>query len=128
MQKVMLIIDTTEEEYGTMLSFDTVAEAQERAAEIDGKVFDIFTLYYKGEKAAIDWKLQADHATNLRENKKAKSKGPTKGMRSGTWSALELQTLEQSVKAGISVKDIAKALNRTYNSCYLKTRVFLSRK
>ena len=99
-------------------AFDTVAEAQ-RYAEIDTTIrsFGIYTLYSHGSRESINWNLQTSTADNLREIKKVK-KAPRS---SSTWTALEIETLKQNYGLrGMSIPDIAKALNRTYNAVYSK--------
>ena len=98
--------------------FDTVKEAQEYAEERKADQAAVYTLYSHGERTGISWKVQADTGTNLRTVKQQK----TEGIRSGAWTSREVQTALDNYKAGMSITDIATALNRTYNSVYLKVR------
>jgi hypothetical protein len=118
MKNVLMITDTNDLEYGGFNEFDTVAEAQTYATSMEGKVFDIFTLYTHGEIGAIAWDLQTDTATNMRENKK--SKKSTEGMRRGAWTDTEEQTLRTNFEAGMSISELAASLKRAYNSIYTK--------
>ena len=115
---VLLVTDTTDEEWGERYLYDSVKTAQEAAANMSRvKTFDIFTLYSHGSRGDISWEPIVDHATNLRENKKVAS-----GMRKGAWTQLEVDTLIQHTEAGMSVTDMSKALRRKYNSIFTKLK------
>ena len=118
MKNVLLIIDSSESEFGSLSEFDTVAEAQAWAAKIEGKIFDIFSLYTHGEIGGITWKTQADTATNFREI--AKTKVTKEKLRRGSWTQIEVDTLVQNFHDGMTVSELAKALKRAYNSIYTK--------
>jgi len=98
--------------------FSTVKEAQEYVDRLTvGIDFHIFTLYVSGHRSSIKWNLQTDTGTNLREAKKLKQAPRS----SSTWTALEIETLKQNYGLrNMSIPDIAKALNRTYNAVYSK--------
>lgn len=116
MKSVILLVEGQKEH----LKFETVKEAQDFAArfELSSKEkFAIYTLYMQGERAQIDWKLETDTATNLRENKKKKEK-----VRKGKWSSLELEALKKAHEKGLTIKSIAEVLKRSYNSVYIKVR------
>ena len=108
MKPVILFID------GGSYDFDTVKEAQNFAVEQNADKAEIFTLYSIGERPQITWNLQTDTATNLREIKKT--------TRSGKWTTREVHTAIDNYAAGKSIRDIATALNRSYNSVYLRVR------
>ena len=97
--------------------FDTVKEAQDFSAMHNGKTFQIFTLYSSGARPPVAWKINTDHVTNERENKKVSA-----AQRGGIWTDIELKTLRENFKAGMSMVDIAAALKRSYNSVYTKVR------
>ncbi len=121
MKNVLLIIDSSESEFGSLSEFDTVAEAQAWAAKIEGKIFDIFSLYTHGEIGDITWKTQADTATNFRENEKFEvTKKEKIKLRRGAWSPTEVATLIKNFEAGMTISDLAAALKRAYNSIYTK--------
>lgn len=96
---------------------DTVKEAQETAevCEHFKPTFHIYTLYSQGIPKGIEWNLDTDHATNLRENKKA---AVPRG--SSTWTDLEAETLVKNYKDGMKISQVAKSLGRSYNACYSK--------
>jgi len=114
-QNVMLFIDSNDDEVGERYHFDTVAKAQQFAATRNGKLFEIYTLYTRGEVGTISWKLATDHSNNVLENKKAETK-----MRKGAWTQLEIDTLTAHFKANMPLADISRALKRKYNSVYTK--------
>jgi hypothetical protein len=99
--------------------FVTVKEAQDAADKMEAPHFEIFTLYSTGERPSIDWSLNTEHVTNVRQNKKAEA-----AERSGKWSDIEIQTLEDNLEDGVSMTDIAHALKRSYNSIYVKVQEF----
>ena len=117
MKSVILVLDQNVE---TAKEFDTVKEAQEAVKEQGEDNFayvDIFTLYTSA-RFEIVWELATDTATNLRENKKAKTTS-TK-TRKGSWSEREIQILSDSYNADMSTGEIAKALHRTPGAVYQK--------
>jgi hypothetical protein len=118
MNEVILITDQADEilPYET---FTTVTEAQAHAESLAADKFEIYTLYVAGQRPiGINWKLAVDTATNLRENKK--SKKVTGGMRRGTWTDTEEQTLRTNFEAGMPIPELAASLKRAYNSIYTK--------
>ena len=93
--------------------FNTVKEAQDWAENhCETGVFKIFTLYSVGQTTGITWKLQTDTGTNLREAKKTRH--------GTTWSPREIQALQDSLKAGTTLKKIAETLGRSYHATYCK--------
>ena len=116
MKPVLMMTDSSEEEYGGMQEFDTIKEAQEYAATTDGKAFRLYTLFSVGTVGKIEWNLTVDTATNMRENTKAKKQKEERRKAaprsSSTWTALEKDTLIKNYKAGMPIKQIAAALGQ----------------
>lgn len=116
MKQVILV---TENAHGAdfVTDFDTIKEAQNQAEESAYEEFEIYTRYMKGERAKIDWKLESDTVTNLREAEKTK---PKKEKTFRKWTYLEEQTLLNSVRNKKKIHEIAKLLDRTPHACDCK--------
>jgi DNA-binding NarL/FixJ family response regulator len=111
MKPILLIADTV-----GMLEFDTVKEAVDYAEQVEqDPEFHIYSLFSRGERRGIEWKLATDTATNLRENRKEEEK-----KRKGTWTTREVDIALEHLGKGVPISDIAKGLKRSYNAVYSK--------
>jgi hypothetical protein len=119
--KPLLLIVTPENTDTRYIECDTVKDAQTFAEQLaEPANFEIFALYSVGSRT-IKWDLATDHATNLRENARAKAKPAKKiSKRAGAWSLVELNAAVNARRKGMPLQQIADKLGRSYNSVYMK--------